>query len=146
MFKNKIEVDARFLLAAFTAWLASSVVLLAIASACVSLSGMGEEGLGYINSVLSFLTALAAGAAAIRARKRGCVYTGLVTGVTITIIALTLGYIISGRNIEPDGVLNVAAFSISGALFGSVFFSGSAKKQTTVRRGKVKIDLHKNKK
>lgn len=146
MFKNKIEVDARFLLAAFTAWLASSVVLLTAASACVSISGMGEEGLGYINSALSFLAALAAGAAAIRARRKGCVYTGLVTGVTITIFALTLGYIISGRSIEPDGVLSVAAFSVSGALFGSVFFLGGAKKSSAQRRGKVKIDLHKSKK
>lgn len=150
MLKNMKEMDVRFLLTAFTAWLITSALLLVISSACVSLSGMGEEGLGYINSALSFLAALAAGAAAIRARKKGALYTGLVAGVTITIISLTLGYIISGRDIAPDGVLSVATFTLSGALLGSVLFSGRAGKAPNRHQGKsrgaVKLDLHNRRK
>lgn len=146
MLKNMKEVNVRFLITALTAWLIASVLLLILASACVSLSGMGEEGLGYVNSALSFLAALAAGAAAIRARKKRAVYTGLVSGVTITIIALTLGYIISGRDIAPDGVLSVATFTLSGALLGSVLFSGGAEKSAKRHHGKGrggdKLDLH----
>ncbi len=128
--------DARFVVSAIAAWLISATVLVLLASVAVSLLNAEAEAIGYISSALSFLTAVFAGARAMHIRKRGAIFTGLVAGVTITTLALTLGFIISGNDIELDGVLSVVTFTLAGGLTGSVFFPGTGKKGKSTASGR----------
>ncbi len=127
--------DPRFLLKAAAAWTVAALVLLLAASLLVSKSGMGEGSVGYVSSAVSFLSALAAGAAAARSR-RGGLATGLMAAAALTLALLTVGFIIEGPAIEASGILSVVTFSFSGALVGSVFLSGRGrtKKKRSVPR------------
>lgn len=125
---KKLELpDARFLLTAVVTWLAASLLCVLLCALIVQLSDAAAGTVGYISSALSFITAAAAGARAAGVRGRGAVYTGLVSGVVIITLALTLGFIIAGQEIAADGVLSVVTFTLSGTLVGSVFFAGRGK-------------------
>lgn len=115
--------DPRFLLKAAVAWAVAALVLLLAASLLVSKSGMGEGSVGYVSSAISFLSALAAGAAAAQGRHGGFA-AGLMAAAALTLVLLTVGFIIEGPAIEASGILSVVTFSFSGALAGSVFLSG----------------------
>ena len=121
-------VDIRFLPDAILVWFISAVVLLPIAALTAELTQCSEAGLAYISSAASFLTALAAGAKAIRTRKKGAVVTAIISALAIIILALTLGFVIAGDKLQADGILSLVTFTFSGALVGSVFFSGSSRK------------------
>ena len=54
--KTKLP-DAAFLLSAAGAWLLSACILLVVTTIAANLAGLGEQGLGYLSSLLSFLCA-----------------------------------------------------------------------------------------
>lgn len=125
------KFDMRFLLRALLVWVLAAVVLLPAAAALVSRTEMGTEAIGYVSSAISFLTAVCAGAAAARGRKGGVLYAGLLTAAAVTILLLTIGFLIEGAAMEASGVLSVVTFTFAGCLVGSVFFIGrSARKKT----------------
>ena len=126
--------DARFILHAAAAWAAAAVVLALLAAFAVSQFSIPAGTIGYISSAMSFIAALIAGSRAARAKeKTGAVYTGLVAGVVITTLALTLGFIVAGDSIAADGVLSVVTFTLAGCLAGSVFFAGGRRKSAKSR-------------
>lgn len=130
MKKNMAQaLDIRFLPDAILMWFLSSIVLLPLATAAAEISKCGEIGLAYISSALSFLTALAAGAKAMKTRKKNAVVTAFISSLLIIIIALTLGFVIAGERLQADGILSLVTFTFSGALVGSVFFSAGSVKQ-----------------
>ena len=106
-----------------------SAILLPLAAIGAHIFQFGETALAYTSSVLSFLTALLAGAKAMRIRKRNALGTALVSGVCIIIVALTLGFIIAGNKLDAAGILSVVTFSLSGELMGAVFFPGQKKQR-----------------
>lgn len=115
--------DLRFLLKAAAAWAVTAAVLLLAASLLVSKSGMGEGSVGYVSSGVSFLSAVSAGAFAAKGRHGGFVL-GLAVGAALSVLLLTVGFIIKGPAIEASGVLSVVTFSFSGALAGCVLLGG----------------------
>lgn len=128
--------NIRFLLYAAIIWLLSAVVLVVIAALIATLTNISITAVGYISSGLSFACAFFAGIKAMRERGRGAVITGMVAGVAITTLALTLGFIISAEAIQADGVLSVVTFTLAGALAGSVFCPAKKSKQNSPRRRK----------
>lgn len=134
-------LDIRFLPDAVLTWFISALILLPLAAMTAQLVKCGEAGLAYISSALSFMTALAAGAKAMHTRKKKAVTTAAISAMTIIIAALTLGFIIAGDKLQSDGILSLVTFTFSGALVGSVFFSGGSAKQkrsTTAKPGRRK--------
>jgi len=131
---NTGDLDARFLLHSIVAWGISGLIFLCIASLLMLKSGLGENAVGYINSVLSFLTAVAAGAAAGKSYRGGAVYAALLAAAVIVTALLTVGFIVEGTAIESAGVISVVSFSFAGCLFGSVFLSGLFKKDNLKRQ------------
>ena len=125
--------DARFILHAAAAWAAAALILALLAALAVSQLSIPAGTIGYISSAMSFIAALIAGSRAARERKTGAVYTGLVAGVVITTLALTLGFIVAGDSIAADGVLSVVTFTLAGCLVGSVFFAGGRRKSAKSR-------------
>lgn len=126
--------ELRFLASAAAGWIISALILSLLTGLCLSMLKVEEAAMGYIISALSFSSAVYAGAAAMRARKRGALYTGLLSGLVITVFSLTIGFVIAGNEILSDGVLSVVTFTISGALVGSVFFSGVWRAKKPVKK------------
>ena len=134
-------LDIRFLPEAVLMWFLSMLVLLPLGALTAELIKCSEAGLAYISSALSFLAALAAGAKAIRARKKSAVSTAIISALTIIIAALTLGFVIAGDKLQADGILSLVTFTFSGALVGCVFFSGGrvkAKRSLAAKPGRRK--------
>ena len=121
--------DVQCIATAVAAWGISAALLTLLAALAAALFSVPAAAIGYISSALSFAAALAAGRCAMRGRKTGALYTGLVAGVVITTIVLNMGFIIAGSGIAADGVLSVATFTLAGCLAGSVFFVGGHGKQ-----------------
>lgn len=119
--------DPGFLLRACVAWLVAAPLLLVILAAVLSHSGCGAEWIGYSSSAISFLSAAAAGAVAARASRAGKLYSALVCSGVLTVLLLTVGYIVSEKGLEPSGILSVVSFTLTGCLFGAVFFAGNGK-------------------
>ena len=126
--------DVRFVLNAVVTWCISALLLVVIASLIATLSGISLNAVAYISSALSFISALVAGMRAMRERGKGAIITGAVVGVTITILALTLGFIIDAAKIQADGILSVVTFTIAGAVTGSVFCPQKKRKKGRGRR------------
>lgn len=126
--------DVRFVLNAVVAWCVSALLLVVIASLIATLSGISLNAVAYISSALSFISAFVAGMRAMRERGKGAIITGAVVGVTITILALTLGFIIDAAKIQADGILSVVTFTIAGAVTGSVFCPQKKRKKGRGRR------------
>lgn len=121
--------EISFLIRAAIRWIEASLICLAAVSLILTVSGVSSAAFGYISSALSFTAAVFAGAAAAHIRGKGGIFTGLVTGAAITTLLLTVGFIIAGDKLGSDGVMSVAAFTLSGCTAGSVFFGKSGKKR-----------------
>ena len=137
--------EAHVILHAAAAWAVAAVVLTLIAALAAARLSVPESAMGYISSAMSFIAALIAGRRAARGRKTGAVYAGLVAGVVITTLALTLGFIVAGDGIAADGVLSVVTFTIAGCVAGSVFFSGGRKRPARSRTPRRKPQVRGNK-
>lgn len=118
------KTDIRFLMRAVLAWFLAAVILLLLASLIVSKASISSGTVGYISSALSFLAALFAGAKASSERRKGNVYTGLITGAAIVTLLLTIGFLIEGTEMESDGILSVVTFTFAGCLAGAVLLPG----------------------
>lgn len=121
--KSWIEKGSlRGLLRAALAWGLAAMVLSFLAAVIVRAHGIGSEKLGYVSSCLSFLCALTAGA--VGGRGMGRLRGGLLCGVFLTLLLLTLGSLIGGGAPDPSGLLSVLSFTLTGCLLGSLLFGG----------------------
>ncbi|MBQ7693165.1 MAG: TIGR04086 family membrane protein [Oscillospiraceae bacterium] len=130
MFHGKIEKlpDGGFLLHAAAAWTVSACLLLCVGSVLANAVGMGELGISYLSSCLSFLCAAAAGAAASRKAGTAGLWTALMTGTFLVILLLTLGFLIQGRDMDPSSILSLVSFTYAGTLVGVLLMPKKAKK------------------
>lgn len=120
--------EISFLIRAVLRWFEAALLLLAVVSLVLAVSGVSSEAFGYVSSALSFAAAVFAGSAAAHIRGKGGIFTGLVVGAAITTLLLTIGFIIAGDKLGSDGVLSVATFTLSGCAVGSVFFMSKKRK------------------
>ncbi len=130
MFHGKIEKlpDGAFLLHAAAAWTVSACLLLCVGSALANAAGLGEQGISYLSSCLSFLCAAAAGAAASRRAGTAGLWTALMTGTFLVILLLTLGFLIQGQDMDPASILSLVSFTYAGALVGVLLMPKKRKK------------------
>ena len=122
--ERETKHKGEFLLKAAGAWLLTAALLLFPAAALVHARSMSAQTLAYVSAGISFLAALAAGAAAGRQGGGGALVTAFLTGMALIICLLTVGYLIRGAAPEPAGVLSVASFTMAGCAVGAVCFSG----------------------
>lgn len=139
--KRTDTADISFVIKAVIYWLLTAIPALLLASAALSLTNADGAKFAYASAAVSFIAAAAAGAEAARARGKGPLATGLLIGVVITTLLLMTGFIIAGSELAPDGILSVAAFTVSGAAAGSVLLRnvGRKRKKRPVRRKAAKL-------
>ena len=110
--------DGRFLLRVCLMWIISASVLLLAASAAANMLGLGERGLGYLSSAVSFLASAGAGFAAAQSRRKANLITALTAATMLVIILLTVGMLIKGEGMSPSGILSVVSFTCAGMVLG----------------------------
>ena len=114
-------IDPRILLQAILIWLAAALILLLISSAIVAAAGVKAAHFAYFSSGISFLAAFCAGFVVSMRRQDFNWLWALLCGLTLTVFLLMLGFLAVGEELSSDGVLSVAAFTLSGALIGCFF-------------------------
>lgn len=139
--KRTDTADISFVIKAVIYWLLTAIPALLLASAALSLTNADGAKFAYASAAVSFIAAAAAGAEAAWTRGKGPLATGLLIGVVITTLLLMTGFIIAGSELAPDGILSVAAFTVSGAAAGSVLLRnvGRKRKKRPVRRKAAKL-------
>ena len=115
--------DSAFLLSACFVWMISATSMLLVASVLLSEFGCTEKSLGYVSSLITFLSAMLAGISAGRKRKLSTLYTSLLTASVLTTALLTIGFMINGRLLVPSSVMSLISFTFTGCMVGVVFFS-----------------------
>lgn len=118
---KKVEFpNGLFLVRALTSWLLCAAILLVIAALIANAAKMGEQGMAYLSSGISFLCAAAAGKAAAESKKTNNPGIALITATALVIILLTAGFLIRGEDMAPSSVLSLVSFGYAGVLFGSL--------------------------
>lgn len=115
--KEKLP-DLGFLLSAAAAWIASAIVLLILAALTANAIGLGEQGIGYLSSALSFITAAAAGYFAAHRHGSAGFVTALTTATALVISLLTVGFLVKGEEMSPSAILSIVSFTYAGVLLG----------------------------
>lgn len=121
--------DGSFILSALFAWFLSALLLLILSSIILNEAGCSEKALGYTSSVISFVSAFAAGIVTGRKRKTGALYASLLTASFLVVALLTVGFLVNGSSIEPSAVMSVISFSFAGCVAGGVMFPGGSHKK-----------------
>jgi len=121
--KNKViqTPGLAFVFQALVAWVLAALILSIISALIIGRSNTGSRMLAYFSSAISFLAAAAAGVAASRSRGKGRLISGLISATVLSVLLLTLGFLINSSLLSADGVLSVVMFTYAGALAGSVF-------------------------
>ena len=128
----------RDLLRALAVWAVSALLLACAAAVLVNAFGLRETQLGYVDSLISFLAALFAGAAAVRKKSGDRLLTVLVAATALVVFLLTLGFLINSDRLNPSSVLSVVSFSLSGCFAGGLL---RKKRPSMDRRRPVKRKL-----
>lgn len=118
--------DGAFLLNAGISWLAGAAVFLLAAALAANVTGIGELGMGYISSAISFLAAFIAGISVARRRSAARLPAALTTATTLVIVLLTVGFLIHGEGMNSSAILSIVSFTYAGVVAG-VFISPEKK-------------------
>ncbi len=111
--------DFSFLARAFAAWAVCAAALLLCGTVLYASDGAALSSLGYVSSLISFLSAAGAGAAAAAAQKEGRIIKGLLCALCLSAILLLTGFLIGGR-LDGSAVLSVLSFTLTGCVLGSM--------------------------
>jgi len=123
-------IDVRFLISALAMWLISAAVIVPLAALMAHLLCFDERALAYLSSAISFAVAFIAGAKAMSVRKRKALMTELICGLCIVLLALTIGFVVAGDQLQADGILSVVSFTLAGCLAGGLLFPVNKKART----------------
>jgi hypothetical protein len=119
MLKRNISLPSvTVLVGAVAAWLLCAGLLLTAGTILANTAGMGEQGLGFLSSGISFLCAAAAGIAAARRSEKRNLISALLIASALIMVLLTIGFLLHGRELDPSSVLSLASFSYAGVLLG----------------------------
>lgn len=99
-------------------WFALLILLTVLASAFAGKMNINEKHTAYISSALTFVSSAAAGYT-VRRGKAKFLYS-LILSISLIVIALLLGFIISSGNLYSGGILSVASFTLCGVFAGSI--------------------------
>lgn len=135
--ENDAKKGIMFLPIGILAWFLSAAVLIPVGALLCYLLFHGSQALGYMSSVLCFVSAASAGAAAERCRGGGALYIGVIMGCIILSILILLGYIADSSNLDTGGIISITTFTLTGAVFGSVFL-GRGKRHIKGKRMRIK--------
>ena len=102
------------------ALLLSGAVLYASGAAALS-------SLGYASSLISFLSAVGAGAAAAMHQKEGRIIKGILSALCLSALLLLTGFLVKGK-LNGSAVLSVLSFTLTGSLLGAML-PGKKKKR-----------------
>lgn len=116
-------LELKFILRGIVAWAVTALALLLISTIVISKCSISSASIGYISSALSFLSAFFAGLFALKGDRRGLLVKGLILAAALTILLLTIGFIIKGDSMKSAGILSVVTFTLSGCLLGCVMSS-----------------------
>ena len=133
--KEKKSLSLAFLPRAFGGFAVCACALLLCAAVLYASNAAPLSTLGYACSVISFFSAVGAGAAATFERKERRLLIALVTGAALSAVLLLTGFLIKGKP-EGSAVLSVVSFTVSGCLVGAIL--GVRKKKRTRFRSKRK--------
>lgn len=117
--KTQLPEGAVFF-SAIIAWLLSAAIFLVLATFAANLAGMGEQGMGILSSLLSFLCAAAAGWAAAKRQRKSGLLTVLFISAALIVLLLTVGFLTGGKELNPSPILSLVSFTFSGVLFGAM--------------------------
>lgn len=112
----------RLFLRAMLVWIASAVTLCFLAACVIRAHGVSSAAFGYVSSALSFLCAMLAGAVGSGGEKR--MASGLLCGAGLSLVLLTAGFLIAGKDMDPSGILSVLSFTMTGCLAGAILLGG----------------------
>jgi len=111
-----------FLICAGIGWLAGAVVFLLIATVIANAAGIGELGLGYLSSAISFLASVIAGISATRNGSAARLPAALLTATALVIVLLTIGFLIRGEGMNVSAILSVVSFTYAGLVVGMFLY------------------------
>ena len=131
--KGKLPEPAA-LLRALGAWMIGAVILLCAGTLLANAAGLGEQGLGYLSSAISFFCAVTAGVTAARYSRAPRLLTALVTGTALLIVLLTAGFLAKGQGMDPSPLLSAVSFTYAGVLAGALCFPNPGKRRGRSRR------------
>ncbi len=114
------SLGLRMLVRALCSYVLSAFLLLVFASFLLSRSDVGSHVLGYVSSVISFLTSFLSTRLLLRSQKSQSLFSSMLFGFILVILLLTLGYLAGDRSFNPSGVLSVVSFTFAGVLLGGL--------------------------
>ena len=126
---EKKSFDLSFLARAFAAWAICAAALLLSGAVLFASDGASLSSLGYASSLISFLSAVVAGAVSAAPQKEGRLLRALLSALCLSLILLLTGFLIKGR-LDGSAVLSVVSFTLTGCALGSML---PAKKRKTAR-------------
>lgn len=110
--------DSGFLLSAGLGWLIGAAFFLLAATLIANAAGIGERGLGYLSSAISFLAAVTAGVSAGRRRLSAGFTAVLLTAAALVTLLLTVGFMINGEEMNASAILSIVTFTYTGVAVG----------------------------
>lgn len=118
MWNDRDRGELLFLLKAGYAWLISAGLLLLLLSLLIGRTSMDSSCIGYLSSLVSFLSAAAAGFAAARSRMGSGLSTAGFCSVALIIVLLTTGFLIEGESMTSSSMISVCSMSAAGVMLG----------------------------
>ena len=107
-----------FLLNALCGWLVGAVLLLFLTTLIANTAGIGELGLGYMSSAISFFAAVTAGISAARRQSAARLPAALIAATALVIALLTIGFLIRGEGMNSSAILSIVSFTYAGVITG----------------------------
>ena len=132
--QKSLYADAGFIPAAIRGWLISAPALLFLGAVIINSVDAGNDTLAYVSAAVSFLSAFTAGLFAGRSAKTGRLYAGLLSAAVITLLLLTVGFLVKGSELSPDGILSVVSFTFAGIAAGCAAAPKKMKKRKGAHR------------
>lgn len=132
--QKSLYADASFIPAAIRGWLISVPVLLILGAVIVNSVDAGTDTLAYVSAAVSFFSAFTAGIFAGRCAQTGRLYAGLLSAAVITLCLLTVGFLVKGSELSPDGILSVVSFTFAGVAAGCAAAPKKMKKRKGAHR------------
>ncbi|MBR0207646.1 MAG: TIGR04086 family membrane protein [Oscillospiraceae bacterium] len=133
---KKRSPDLAFLPHALAAWTVCAAALLLSGTVLYASDAAALSSLGYASSIISFLAAVGAGAAAASAQKERRFLKGILSGVFLTALLLLLGFLIRGR-LDGNAVLSVLSFTLTGCALGAMLPVRKSKRSRFRAKSKV---------
>lgn len=115
---RKRSFDLSFLPRSIAAWAVCAASLLLCGAVLYASNAAALSSLGYASSLISFLSAVGAGAA-VSQQKDGRIIKGLITALCLSTLLLLTGFLILG-SLDKSAVLSVVSFTLTGCLLGAM--------------------------